>query len=241
MVTDRVQMAAAEFDRTGMIMQHIRPDTTSNYEALAISAVISDWRNLKDVAADRIDLKFMNQVLEQSPEAIVAFFIQDHELVEKAFDQVELEQFLQVNLLALISTMSSYLHGGLTTHLITDAFIQKMTMQVAGLGSEVFKSSRQRLMIEGIRAGGWPVSLLEDRPEDLEQGIKRAMKPDSTLKQSWHKAYIKSHDIQDVVKAMKTPAREEMLLSLYPREELQPHMRKNQRVKGRWLSDELGL
>jgi hypothetical protein len=241
MITLRVQMAAAEFDQTGMLMQNIQPNDTTQYKALAIAAVASDWRNLKDVATDCIDQDFMNSVLEQTPEALVAFFTQDPAMVEKAFDQTSLEQFLMVNQSALFATISAYVSGGISTNLITDTFIQKMTMSMAGLGSKVFKSSRQHLMLDGIRDGGWPETLFEGRPVDLEQGIKRAMKPTSSLKLDWHKAYIKSHDIKEVVKAMKTPQREEMLLSLYTREELQPHMLKNQRVKGKWLSDELGL
>lgn len=241
MVTDLIRLTAAQFDKTGMIMQHMQPNVTPGYRDLAIASVMSDWRNLKDIDAHWVDRDFMFAVLDKAPSAIYAFFSHHSALAHATVDQSGLEQFLLIHPHARDLMVSAFVVGHLTTPLISDDFIQKSTMSLAGLGSPMFKSPKQHLMIEGIKAGGWPDTLLADKPTDLEHGVKLAMKATSSLKLHWHKAFIKTHDIKDVIKAMKTPAREEMLLSLYSRAELQPYMKRNQRVKGKWLEEEMGL
>jgi hypothetical protein len=240
MITNQIRLAAAEYDKTGTIMQHLRPGTP-DYRSLAIAAVTADWRNLKDVDSTCVDCDFMMAVLDQSPEVLFAFFIDYSELTHTAFERDSLEQFLQINPGALDLTVSHYVSGSFSTPLLTDAFIQKSALSMPGVGSTVFKSAKQHLLIEGIRAGGWPQILEGDKPVDLEHGVKLVMKATSSMKLAWHKAYIKSHDLKDVVKIMSTPAREQMLLSLYTKAELLPFMHQNQRVKGKWLEDEMGL
>jgi hypothetical protein len=206
MVTDRVRKTAAEFDSTGMIMQHMQPDVTPGYRDIAIASVISDWRNLKDVSADYVDQDFMHAVIEHTPEAIFAFFRDCPAITHAAFTEDTLEQFLLINPGANVLTLSYFVSGSFQSPLITDDFIQKSTMNQAGLGSPVFNSPKQYLMIEGIKAGGWPPTALTLKPTDLEHAVKGAMKAISSHQLNWHKAYIKSHDIKEVIRVMNTPA-----------------------------------
>lgn len=241
MVTERIRDIAAECDKSGNVMEYIAPGDSPAYRALSIAAVASNFGNLKHVEASMVDFSFIESVTKETPSAIVAFFQNYPALIASSFDRVKLEAFLSERTGAAVKLIIDYLGGRIETDLINDDFIQRMVAERPLIGTELFKSSKQALMVNSIKQGAWPPSIAEHKPESLADAIKKVMLPNSSNLQAWHKAYIKTHDTQAVIALMDTPARSAMLESIYTRDELMPFMKTNNKVKGRWLCDDLGL
>lgn len=78
--------------------------------------------------------------------------------------------------------------------------------------------------------------------KDLADGVRRLMR--SSIESELHylyKAYILSFPVEAVIAAMKTPARREMLMELYPVDVLRQHAQGDRHLRGKILEQELGL
>lgn len=99
------------------------------------------------------------------------------------------------------------------------------------------------LLFEIINDGAWPDAYLNSRPKDLDDALKKLLKPKNTTEQSWQRAYVMTFGLDEALKLCKSPGRMDVLEGIYSREEIMPHLknRKGNRLKGEWLEDALGL
>lgn len=98
-----------------------------------------------------------------------------------------------------------------------------------------------RMLVEGE----WPESKkqLQYQPlKSLADGVTRFMRVEKMTPMHYLlKAYIFSFPVEQVIAAMKTPARREVLYTLYTAEVLRQHSGSDRNLRGHFLEEDMGL
>lgn len=243
LLTDPVLLAIAQYSRYNLCMNYISPEQTEIYREIAMIAVSTNHSNLKFVKADIVDVDFIQETVARGPRSLCGFFERYHDLVHQIYDKQSLEAAIREDRGARTEVMNMVLREKLETPLITDTFIQESLLLGTSLISFILKNHRKHLAIELIGRGEWPASLANDKPSDLNDAVKRMMKPMSSTTQDWQRAYAMTFPIAEAVKAMKTKSKLELLETIYTRAEILPHLtqRRDLKAKGRWLEEDLGM
>lgn len=243
LMTDPVLLAIAQYSRYNLCMNYISPEQTQSYRDIAMIAVSKNHSNLKFVKEDIVDADFVRETVARGPRSLCAFFNGYYDLVHQIYDKQSLEAALRDDKGARTEVINMVLRDQLETPLITDTFIQESLLLGTSLISFILKNHRKHLAIDLIGQGKWPESLANDKPTDLNDAVKRMMKPMSSTVQDWQRAYAMAFPIAEAVKAMKTKSKLELLETIYTRAEILPHLtqRRDLKAKGRWLEEDLGM
>jgi hypothetical protein len=241
--TDRLLSVIAETDKTNQCMRYISKNSTPIYRELASKAVASSYGNLTYVSKEVVDSDFIRETSSRAANSLYGFFEQYPDLVHQTFSTTEMEAVLWADKKACNQVVNGVLRGSIKTPLITDEFIQKSLLVCPSLISFIRKTERNHLALDLLNQGEWPEAFASDKPTDLKDAVKRMMKPKNSSVQNWQIAYAMTFGIAEVVKAMKTPSRIELLEEIYPKEEILPFLsnRQGMKIKGQWLEDSLGL
>lgn len=243
-MTDPVLFAVAENEKFWDIMRFVNDEDTTQYRDLAIRAVATNSRNLQFVSDVYVDVAFFEAVLAAGGHYGISTFYTFHpDVANQHFGHDGLQALMEADNTIRNRVLHDFLHGGLNEANITDNFIKDSLVMCPGLAQSLKKTSREHLLQEVIKEGGWPLTYADDKPSDLKDAIKRMRKPMSSVALAWQRAYVKTFDMAEVVKALKAPSRIELLETIYTRAEIRPHLtqRRDTKIKGQWLEDDLGM
>ncbi|MBI6882601.1 hypothetical protein [Pseudomonas putida] len=243
-MTDSLLMAIAKSEKLYQLMRFITPEDTKLYREIAIMSVATFNYNAAYVDSSYIDEDFVTAALSMgNNKALGPFYVNHPSVMNELFSQDELEKLIESDNDLAKSFLQDIIWGRVSEAPITDDFIKKCLPSCPSLVAALQNRDKFHLVVDVVRNGDWPESLLKDKPSDLKDAVKRMMKPMNSTAQTWQKAYAMTFGIEQAVKAMKSPTRIELLQSIYTKEEILPHLteRKDLKAKGRWVEDELGL
>lgn len=243
-MTDPVLFAVAENERFWDIMRFVNDEDTTQYRDLAIRAVATNSRNLQFISDQYVDVTFLEAVLAADGYYSISAFHTFHpDVANQHFGQDGLQTLMESDATIRDRLLHEFLNGNLNNANITDEFIKDSLVMCPGLAQPLKRASREHLLVEVVKEGGWPAAYANDKPSDLDDAIRRMRKPMSSIALAWQRAYVKTFDMTEVVKALKAPSKIEMLETIYTRAEIRPHLtqRRDAKIKGQWLEDDLGM
>lgn len=243
LLSESVLKSVAKNDKTNQCLKYISADDVIDYREIAVSAISSSYGNTRHVNDNYVDTNFIKEVAHKNPAALCAFLELYHDLTHQALDIATFEDFVFHENANINQVVGGYLRNSFSTKLITDDFIKRSALKSPSLIYPLLHSTKKQIAFDLINNSEWPEAIINDKPTDLKDAVKRMMKPLSSTVQTWQIAYAMTFGIEEVVRAMKSPSRIELLESIYTRAEILPHLnqRKDLKAKGRWLEEDLGM
>lgn len=242
--TDLVLMVLAENDKSNCLMKHTSPNDTHLYRDVAIKAISSSPGNIRHVETSYIDKQFIIDTVNAAPQSLCTFLKEYPGIVHDTFDSVSIEKILDSNISARTMFLSAIARGDIQTPLICDEYIKKSLPTTPSIAGHLLRMDfKTNLLLEIIDEGMWPDAYLNGKPKNLDDALKKLLKPKNTTEQSWQRAYVMTFGLDEALKLCKSTGRMDVLEGIYSREEIMPHLknRKGNRLKGEWLEDALGL
>lgn len=237
-----VLKAVIENDQWNEALKYFTSHDTPHYKEMAILAVSKSWTQLKFVEPDVVDAEFYTKTIAQNPKALYVYLVRHPTLLEQLIKPQELEDKINTGALNRAAVIGGVVRGKIKTTLISDAYLQKSLLELPHLFAEALQSEFKPLAFELVAQGGWPSAYADQKPSCIKDAVK-GFKASGAYLAAWHQTYILNCGIEKAVNAMKGPRTLGLLETLYTKEEIKPYLKGPQgnKVKGKWLEDEIGL
>jgi hypothetical protein len=237
-----VLKAVIENDRWSEAMKFFSSKDTPHYKEMAILAVSKSWTQLKFVEPEVVDAEFYTKTIAKNPKALYVYLVRHPTLLEQLIKPQELEDKMNTGGLNRAAVIGGVIKGKIKSTLISDAYLQKSLLELPHLFAEVLQSEFKPLALELVAQGGWPTAYADQKPSSIKDALK-GFKESGAVVAAWHQTYILNCGIEKAVNAMKGPSTLGLLETLYTKEEIKPYLKGPQgnKVKGKWLEDELGM
>lgn len=243
LLNETVLNAIAKNDKTNQCLNYILPEDIVDYRSIAVAAISSSVGNVRYADSKYVDHDLILEVANNNPAVLGTLLETYPDVTHQAISIDTFEDLVFRKSANINQVVGGYLRNSFSTNLITDDFIRRSALKSPSLIYPLLHSEKKQIALDLIKNSEWPEAIINDKPTDLKDAVKRMMKPLNSTVQTWQMAYAMTFGIEAVVRVMKTPSRIELLESIYTRAEILPHLtqRKDLKAKGRWLEEDLGM
>jgi hypothetical protein len=144
------------------------------------------------------------------------------------------------------NSIEKLVDSGFSIHEFSEFTLHDVLIDDPLNSSALFKNGRSEIVSKAIKNGFWPVPGAEKfpkRPKTLKDCIDTRMTTasESTVQIGWLNSYIANHPLASVAKLMNTEARRNVLLEIFPSDQLIGLFKDDKKFNGKLLESTLGL
>lgn len=234
---------------------------TKQTEALAAKSVAqtfslveseSYYDVVKQLVARGNGLGWMHQEYIDTPLILIALDQRDDLfrncvswLINKARDKID-DVVLDFIASKGFDSIEKLVSNGFSIHALSENTLYDVLIDDPLNSSVLFKNGRSDIVCKAIKNGCWPMPGTEKfpkRPKTLKDCIDVRMTTagERTVHIGWLNAYIANHPVACVAHLMNTESRRDVLLEIYPPDQLVGLFKDDKKFNGKLLESTLGL
>lgn len=228
----KVLLTAVEIN--SMALKLIKPEQADDYLAIVL------------VAVHKASYAFKLMDDSYKTEAVLDEFIDDHVFFDLETGHMDwILPMLNQERIDKISAYSFWFALSVGLENVSWDVVKEQLKKTPDNYSFMDKLGQLGFLSKMLKEDEWPKSEgnLTYKPfKSLADGVSRFMRSDKeSALHCLHKAYVMTYPVEEVIAAMKTPARREVLLNMYPTDVLRQHSGSDRELRGKLLEQEIGL
>ena len=218
----------------GRALKLIKPSQTDDYLAIALAAVLNN-----SDALQMIDDNYKT-------EAVLDLFIAHKVYFDLDTSQIDwIKPMINQDRIDKLSANGFWFALEVGLENVSWDVVKDTLKTIPDWYTNMDKQGQLGFLTKMLKENEWPISTgcLTYKPlKNLADGVSRLMRAgNDTMLKCLYKAYVMTHPVEDVIAAMKTPNRREMLLKMYSLDDLRPHAHGDRNLRGKILEQEMGL